>query len=121
MNSQKAMIVLNTLTKKAKSLYSKKITKKELMIYSPSFLLILAGISAVFSMTLLKLCLSCFLIASGILVFKITKKISTTKNDLLAMIGQIDGQLLIHKHKMDLDKEEEFIDSLNESKKVIFH
>ncbi len=122
MNFTKIKKIYELVNQNIKKIFSKKFTKRDLIIYSPSLFLVLAGISIILSATLFKICISFFLVTFGILTFKAVKRIDATKNNLLSMIGQIDGQLLIHKHKMNLDNEDDdLINSLDDSKKVIFH
>lgn len=108
------------LVNKFKNLKNLKINKSKVLLYTPSVCLILAGSFAIFSTTLLKLFLSCFLIAAGILSLKVIKKIYLTRNNILSLLGQIDGQILIHKHH-PIKEEDDMSFSQYASKKNMFH
>ncbi len=99
---------------------NKKITRKQIILFSPSVFLILAGISTLISLSLLKVFIALFFISCGYIAFKVTLKISKAPTKLLESIGQIDGQLLIHKHKMRAEEKEMFV-PMQDEKKVIFH
>lgn len=97
-----------------------KISKAKALLYAPSVCLILAGTFAIFSVTLLKFFLSCFLITVGVLSFRVIKKVYATRNNILSLLGQIDGQILIHKHH-PISEEEDLFFSQYANKKNMFH
>ena len=122
MELKKYLINLKDNAKKIKTLNLKKmkINKGKVLLYAPSVCLILAGAFAIFSMTLLKIFLSCFLIATGVLSLRVIKKIYLARNNILSVLGQIDGQILIHKHH-PINEEDDFLYSPYTNKKNMFH
>ena len=99
----------------------KEFSKTKLFLYAPSICLILAGSFAILSTTLLKFFLACFLITSGILSLKVIKKIYLTRDNILSILGQIDGQILIHKHHPIHDDEDDMFYRQYPNKKNMFH
>ena len=122
MELKKYLINLKDSFKKLKAVDLKKIkiNKGKILLYAPSVCLILAGSFAIFSTTLLKIFLSCFLITVGVLSFRVIKKIYLARNNILSILGQIDGQILIHKHH-PINEEEDFLYSPYANKKNMFH
>ncbi|MGI6680146.1 MAG: hypothetical protein ACOX3T_01415 [Bdellovibrionota bacterium] len=106
--------------KKIKNVKNVKISKTKVLLYAPSISLILAGSFVIFSPTMLKFFLACFLIFSGILSLKVIKRIYTTRNNILSILGQIDGQILIHKHH-PAEEDDDRLFSQYSNKKNMFH